>query len=254
MKHKPYFFITNDDGIFAPGIRTLIDIVKPLGKVIVVAPDKGHSGQSHAVTVGTPVRLNKLVSDPDYDEYSCSGTPVDCVKLGLQQLANSKPDMLLSGINHGSNAGINVLYSGTMAAAMEGTINQVPSLGFSLTNYSHQADFSGTRDSIHAIITRFLNHPLPAGVTMNVNIPDLPAHEIKGIKFCRQAQGRWYEEFDRRVDPFGKDYFWLTGEYRPSDNNPGTDQWALDNGYVAMVPLTLDLTHLEYLNQKKEYV
>jgi len=251
---RQHIFITNDDGVDAPGIRSLINFVRPLADITVVAPQKGHSGQSHAVTVGVPIRLKRLVNEPGYRIFSCSGTPVDCVKLGLQQLCEEPPDLLISGINHGSNAGINLFYSGTMAAASEGTINGIPSIGFSLCNYSHNADFSACKNPVIEIIGNALENPLPKGVTYNVNIPDIKPDEIKGIKECRMGIGRWVEEFDKRTDPFGRDYFWLTGRYDPVEVVEGTDHHALENGFVSLVPLTLDMTNYAYLKNIAEHV
>lgn len=242
---KPYILITNDDGIQAKGIHDLISFIKPLARLIIVAPDKGHSGQSHAVTVGEPIRVNLLKQETDYIEYSCTGTPVDCVKLALQQICTEKPDLVLSGINHGSNGGINVLYSGTMGAAFEGTINGFMSIGFSLNNYSHNADFSGCKNSIVKIVNQALNGDYSKEITLNVNIPDVPDSEIKGIRIGKQVKGRWVEEFDKRVDPFGKDYYWLTGEFHAEEQDEDTDQWALENNYVSIVPQSVDLTDYE---------
>ena len=242
---KPYILITNDDGIYAKGIRNLISFIKPIARLIVVAPNKGHSGQSQAVTVGEPIRIKLLKKETDYLEYSCTGTPVDCVKLALQQICTEKPDLVLSGINHGSNGGINVLYSGTMGAAFEGTISGVMSIGFSLNNYSHNADFSGSEKSILTIVNQALNGAYSKEITLNVNIPDVPDNEIMGIRISRQVKGRWVEEFDKRVDPFGKDYYWLTGKYVAEENGSDTDQWALENNYVSIVPQSVDLTDYE---------
>lgn len=242
-----HIFITNDDGIDAPGIRSLIEFVKPFGYITIVAPTKGHSGQSHAVTVGTPIRLNKITEEHGYREFSCTGTPVDCVKIGLQQLCEEPPDIVISGINHGSNAGINLFYSGTMAAASEGTINGIPSIGFSLCNYSHSAIFNACKEPVQEIMKSVIANPLPHGVTLNVNIPDIPAEKIKGLKNCRMGNGRWVEEFEKRTDPHGRDYYWLTGRYKSLESEEDTDHWALDNGYVSVVPLTLDMTHHTHL-------
>ena len=242
---KPYILITNDDGIQASGIRNLISFLKPMARLLIVAPDKGHSGQSHAVTVGEPIRVKLLKEEPDYLEYSCTGTPVDCVKLALQQICTEKPDLVVSGINHGNNGGINVLYSGTMGAAFEGTINGCMSIGFSLNSYAHDADFSGCEHSIVKIVNKALNGDYSKEIALNVNIPAVPDKEINGINICRQAKGRWVEEFDKRVDPFGEDYYWLTGEYLADENEKYTDQWALENNFVSIVPQSVDLTHYE---------
>ena len=239
---KPTILITNDDGIFAPGLRKLIDIARPLGKVIVVAPDSPMSGMSHAITVKTPLRLHKLAEEKNYVEYSCNGTPVDAMKLGEKIVVKGKPDIVLSGINHGSNASVNIIYSGTMAAVLEANIDGIPAVGFSLLDYSHNADFSGLESWVEKIIMNVLSNGLPEGVSLNVNIPAVPHDEIKGIKVCRQARGRWEEEFDERTDPHSRDYYWLTGVFKNGDPDKDTDTWALTNNYISVVPVHYDFT------------
>jgi 5'-nucleotidase len=239
---KPTILITNDDGIFAPGIRKLIEIARTIGKVFVVAPDSAMSGMSHAITVKNPLRLRKITEEKDYIEYSCNGTPVDAMKLGEQVIVRGKPDIVLSGINHGSNASVNIVYSGTMAAAMEANIDGIPAIGFSLLDYSHSADFSGVDDVIRTIIMNVLENGLPEGVCLNVNIPAVKKEEIKGIRVCRQAKGRWEEAFDERTDPHDRNYYWLTGMFKNGDADKDTDSWALANNYVSVVPVHYDLT------------
>jgi 5'-nucleotidase len=239
---NPTILITNDDGVFAPGIRKLIEIARKIGKVIVVAPDSPMSGMSHAITVKSPLRLKKIAEENNYAEYSCNGTPVDAMKLGEKIVVNEKPDIVLSGINHGSNASVNIVYSGTMAAAMEANIDGIPAIGFSLLDYSHEADFSGVEDVVRTIILHVLDNGLPEGVCLNVNIPAVKKEEIKGIKVCRQSKGRWEEEFDARKDPHNRDYYWLTGYFKNGDTDKDTDSWALANNYVSVVPVHFDLT------------
>jgi 5'-nucleotidase len=239
---NPTILITNDDGIFAPGIRKLIEIARKIGKVIVVAPDSPMSGMSHAITVKDPLRLIKIAEEENYLEYSCNGTPVDAMKLGEKIVVNGKPDIVLSGINHGSNASVNVVYSGTMAAALEANIDGIPAIGFSLLDYSHHADLSGVDEVVTKIINNVLENGLPEGVCLNVNIPAVKKEEIKGIKICRQAKGRWEEEFDERTDPHNRDYYWLTGVFSNGDADKDTDTWALANNYVSVVPVHFDLT------------
>jgi 5'-nucleotidase len=238
----PDILITNDDGIFAPGLRALIAVMRKMGRVIVVAPDKAMSGTGHAITVRNPLRLHLITEEEGYLEYSCNGTPVDCVKLGEQVVLNSKPDLLVSGINHGSNASINIVYSGTMAAVLESAISGIPSIGFSLLDYSHLADFSACEPVVRLIAEQVLNNGLPDGVCLNVNIPAVNIHEIRGIKVCRQGRSKWVEEFDTRTDPHKKDYYWLTGYFNHLEENEDTDQWALANNYVSVVPVHFDLT------------
>ena len=239
---KPVILIINDDGIYAPGLRKLIDICRKLGKVIVVAPDSPMSGMSHAITVKTPLRLKKLVEENDYVEYSCNGTPVDAMKLGEKIVVRGKPDLVVSGINHGSNASVNIVYSGTMAAVLEASIDGIPAIGFSLLDYSHSADFTAVDDYIRTIIENVLTNGLPEGVCLNVNIPAVKKEEFKGIKVCRQAKGRWEEEFDVRIDPHNRDYYWLTGVFMNGDAAKDTDSWALANNYISIVPVHHDLT------------
>ncbi len=242
MKKKPLILVTNDDGIHAPGLRALINIMKEFGKVVVVAPDSPMSGTGHAVTIRKPLRLHQIVSNNGYSEYSCNGTPVDCVKLGEQIVLGRKPDLMVAGINHGSNAAINVVYSGTMASVQESNIGGVPSIGFSILDYRHDADFSSSKKYVRIIAEKVLKHGLPEGVCLNVNIPAVNGSDIKGIKTARQAKARWKEEFDSRKDPHNKDYYWLTGVFEKMEDNTDTDQWALENNYVSVVPVHYDLT------------
>ncbi|MDX9906755.1 MAG: 5'/3'-nucleotidase SurE [Bacteroidales bacterium] len=244
----PAILITNDDGIFAPGLRTLIKVMRTMGNVTVVAPDRPMSGSGHAITVRSPLRLHLIAREEGYAEYSCNGTPVDCVKLGEQVVLKAKPDLLVSGINHGSNAAINIIYSGTMAAVLESAIGGVPSIGFSLLDYSHNADFSGCEPFIRLIAGRVIEHSLPDGICLNVNIPALNGSEIKGVKICRQGRARWVEEFDTRTDPHKREYHWLTGYFEKLEENDDTDQWALENHYVSVVPVHFDLTAHYALN------
>jgi 5'-nucleotidase len=250
---RPDILITNDDGIFAPGIRALIEFMQDLGNVIVVAPDKPMSGTGHAITVRNPLRLHLIRDEEGYMEYSCSGTPVDCVKLGEQVVLKRKPDLMVSGINHGSNASINIVYSGTMAAVLESAIGGVPSIGFSLQDYSHHADFTACKAYVKLIAEKTLLNSLPDGVCLNVNIPSVNRDEIRGIKVCRQGRSRWVEEFDTRTDPHKRDYHWLTGYFEKLEDNPETDQWALENNFVSVVPVQFDLTAHYALDTLKKW-
>jgi 5'-nucleotidase len=242
---KPLILVTNDDGITAPGLRMLVSIMKTIGEVVVVAPDSPQSGMGHAITLDSTLYSKKLTIDLDsegIDEYSCSGTPADCDKLALQELLPKKPDICVSGINHGSNSSINVIYSGTMSAAIEAGIEGIPAIGFSLCDYTWEADFSQAQDFIFAIVTEALKNGIPKGTVLNVNIPKLKKKKIKGIKICRQAKANWKEKFDKRTNPMGKDYYWLTGEFELLDKGEDTDEWALANGFISVVPTHFDLT------------
>ena len=245
--------VTNDDGFEAPGIRTLVKVMRKIGNVVVVAPDRPRSGQGHAITVSMPLRVKLQQRTENSTEYSCNGTPVDCVKLGTQIVMRRKPDLLVSGINHGSNASINVVYSGTMAAVFEAAIDKIPAIGFSLNDFSTRADFSHTEEWIERITRDVVKKGLPAGVCLNVNLPIISEEKIKGIKVCRQAMGTWVEEFDERVDPRGRDYFWITGVFSNPDNNIGTDTKAMEQNYVAVVPMKFDFTHYEAMDSIVAY-
>ncbi|GAC1395066.1 MAG: 5'/3'-nucleotidase SurE [Sediminibacterium sp.] len=251
-KQEPVILITNDDGVTAPGIRALVESVKGLGKIVVVAPDKPQSGMGHAITIGHPLRLQKVNVFDGVEAYSCSGTPVDCVKLAVDKILHRKPDICISGVNHGANHSINVIYSGTMSAALEAAIESIPSIGFSLLDYSIEADFTGAKKYARLVVEHVLNgEVLDKHLCLNVNIPAVEEKLIKGVKICRQAYAKYEEEFDERKDPHGKRYFWLTGEFQNFDKGKDTDVWALENNYVSIVPVTFDLTHYE-LKKKLE--
>lgn len=252
---RPLILITNDDGIRAKGLRVLIEIAKPIGRVLVVAPEEGHSGESHAITTQTPLRLRKLQDIDNGNEvtmYACNGTPVDCVKLGMTHLLSSQPSLVLSGINHGSNASVNIIYSGTMAAAQEASLNGAPAIGFSLLDYSPDADFTPVQAIGGDLIRKALKLGLSSEVCLNVNVPALPLSEIKGVKLCRQANGTWVEGYEQRVDPYGGEYFWLSGSYINNEPNAtDTDEWALSNGYASVVPVQPDMTSYRELDRLK---
>lgn len=242
-KRKPLILVTNDDGITAPGIRALIDVMSKIGDVLVVAPDKPQSAMGHAITINSTLYLNKIsAEDAAITEYSCSGTPVDCVKLAVNEILKKKPDLCVSGVNHGSNSSINVIYSGTMSAAVEAGIEGVPAIGFSLSDYDWNADFDTIKPFIEKITLEALENGMPKDVVLNVNFPKLKKEAIKGVKICRQAKAIWAEKFDKRVTPQGKDYYWLAGEFINQDKGQDTDEWALANGYISVVPVQFDLT------------
>ncbi len=241
-KEKPVILVTNDDGVTAPGLHALVEAVLPLGDVIVVAPDSPQSGMGHAITINNLLRLDKVKMEPGAAWYQCSGTPVDCVKIAIDKILHRKPDLCVSGINHGSNSSINVIYSGTMSAAMEGAIEGIPSIGFSFLNYSLEADFTGPKKYARVIASNVLQHGLPEGTLLNVNIPNIHVDEIKGVKICRQAMAKWEEEFDERLDPNKRKYYWLTGKFKNYDKGEDTDEWALANGFVSIVPVQFDFT------------
>lgn len=249
---KPLILITNDDGYQAKGIEALIDSVKDLGDIIVVAPDGPRSGMSSAITSLQPLRVYLISENQNVKVYATTGTPVDCVKLGISELAERRPDIVLSGVNHGSNAAVAVLYSGTMGAAIEGAVFKIPSIGFSLLDHSHNADFTYSKKYIHSITKQVFEDGLPSGTCLNVNIPK--GDDIKGIRVCRQTSGQWVNEFMQSKDGADKDIYWLTGNFEndePSDEM--TDEWALANRYVSVVPVKVDMTNHDLIASIKSW-
>ena len=250
MKTKPLILVTNDDGITAPGLRSLIEVMNEIGEVVVVAPDSPQSGMGHAITINSTLYCDKIkVTDGPQLEYSCSGTPADCVKLAINELLDKKPDLCVSGINHGSNSSINVIYSGTMSAAIEAGIEGVPAIGFSLLDFKWNADFKPLKEYIKKISLEALKKGIPKDVVLNVNFPLLKNGKIKGMKICRQARAYWVEEFDKRTNPMGREYYWLTGTFINEDKGEDTDEWALNKGYISIVPTQFDLTAHHSLQQ-----
>lgn len=254
MNKQKTILVTNDDGIEAKGLYALIEGVKDLGEIIVVAPSDPQSGMSHAITVKTPLRIKKHKAYKDIPLYSVNGTPVDCVKIAMNRIINKRPDLIVSGVNHGSNAASSVLYSGTLGAALEGSINKVSAIGFSYDSFDHDADIHLYKDYIHRITEKVLNHGLPDNICLNVNFPSIEPKDIKGVKICRQNIGYWVEEYDERVDPTGKEYYWLTGKYENTEPDAtDTDEWAIRNNFVAVVPLRTDLTCYKTLDSIKKW-
>ncbi len=254
MNRSPLILVTNDDGMHAGGMEALISLARQFGDVVAISSREPMSGMSHAITIKVPLRVKLISEEPGLTRYVCNGTPVDGVKLVFNSLSEHKPDLLLSGINHGSNSSSSVLYSGTMAAAMEGAVNHIPSIGFSLLDYDPKADFTACVPYAEEVITYVLERGLPDGICLNVNIPALSSEKIKGIRICSQANGYWKEEFEKRTDPTGSEYYWLTGFFHnrePENGGTGTDEWALKNGYVSVVPISTDLTAYGVLEQMK---
>ena len=245
----PLILITNDDGITAGGLKELVSSARKFGEVLVVAPDSPQSAQGHAITIERPVFVRKSdVFGEEVEAYECSGTPVDCVKLAKSVLLNGRtPDICVSGINHGSNAAINIIYSGTLSAAMEASLEGIPSIGFSFLDFRADADFSVCRPFITKLIDYVLAEGMEEGNLYNVNIPNLPLEQIKGLKVCLQAEARWVEEYVKGQDPRGRDYYWLTGKYINEDPRENADANALKSGYVTLVPSQHDLTNYKAL-------
>ncbi len=254
MKKERLILISNDDGIHAKGLENLIDAAREFGNVVVAAPAEAMSGMSHAITIKTPLRSREIKHEKGLRVYSCQGTPVDCIKLALNQILDRRPDMVLSGINHGSNSSASVVYSGTMAAAMEGCVNQIPSAGFSLLDYDPDADFSASVKIVKKVIKNIIDNGLEKGTCLNVNIPAVDFKDINGIKVCRQTKGYWKEEFVKRTDPQRGEYFWLTGYYYNMElEAEDTDEFALQNNFVSIVPLKVDLTDYASIEKLRKW-
>jgi 5'-nucleotidase len=244
MSKRPLILITNDDGITAPGIRALIGVMNKIGEVVVVAPDRPQSAMGHAITINSTLHCTKIKLDKGpQKEFSCSGTPADCVKLAVNELLDRKPDICVSGINHGSNSSINVIYSGTMSAALEAGIQGIPAIGFSLLDYRWGANFEPLKPAVRSITENAIKNGIPQNVVLNVNLPKISSRkELNGIKVCRQARAHWIEKFDKRTNPMGKDYYWLTGEFINEDKGEDTDEFALGKNFISIVPVQYDLT------------
>lgn len=242
---KPLILITNDDGFASKGLRVLDEIAQEFGDVVVMAPERNSSGMGHSITTNRPLRVRTIKLSDGLQVYACDGTPVDCVKLATEYFCPHRPDLVLSGINHGSNSSVNVIYSGTMGAVVEATINGFDAVGFSLLDHSDDADFSCCVPHIRHIIGKVLEKGLPADVSLNVNFPSIPGQQFRGIRVCREARACWSDSFEQRTDPNGRPYWWLTGNFVCDDAVDGTDEWALANGYVSVVPIHPDYTRYD---------
>jgi 5'-nucleotidase len=245
--------LTNDDGLYAAGLKTLLEVMEEFGKVVLISTMESQSGMSQALTVKTPLRVKLLEENEKHKIYACNGTPTDSIKIAVNQLLERMPDFVVAGINHGSNASVSVLYSGTMAAAIEGCLYGITSVGFSLNSFLPTADFAVCKEYIRIVMKKLALEPLPAGICLNVNIPATDSDKIRGIKICRQSKGNWKEEFEKRKDPMGKTYYWLTGLFQNHEpDSVDTDEWALTNNYVSVVPVTVDMTAHGYIDKLKE--
>lgn len=245
----PLFLITNDDGIDAKGLHSLVSVVREFGDVAVMAPSENASGKAHSFTASRPLRVNTIKEEEGLAVYTCDGTPVDCVKVCEQFFCNRRPTLVLSGINHGSNSSINVLYSGTMGAVLEASMAGFQAIGFSLLDHRADADFGPALQYVRKVIELALQKGLPQGISLNVNIPVPQDGILKGMRVCRQSDARWLDSYERRVDPHGRPYYWIAGRFECNDNGEGTDQWALENGYVSIVPTTTDFTAYKKLDE-----
>lgn len=241
MSTRPLILISNDDGYGAKGLESLVEYVSPLGDIVVVCPERQHSGQSMAITVSSPLRARRRPDFKGATVYSVDGTPVDCVKLSVLQLLDHRPSLVLAGINHGSNASINVNYSGTMGAVSEGCVFGVPAIGFSLTNHAPDADFTPCRPYVELITRMALEKGLPDGVCLNVNIPD--RQDIKGMRTVRDCRGRWSDEYQEYIDPMGHKFYMLAGNFiNEEPEATDTDLHVLSEGFVSVVPTIIDRT------------
>ncbi|MBU4538836.1 MAG: 5'/3'-nucleotidase SurE [Weeksellaceae bacterium] len=249
---RPLILVTNDDGITAPGIRNLVEFMNEIGEVVVVAPNSPQSGKGHAITINSTLTFEEINLDGPQKDYSLSGTPVDCVKFALDKILTRRPDLVVSGINHGANSSINVIYSGTMSAAVEAGVEGLQAIGFSLLDFSWDADFKQAKTYIQSLVNKVLENPMPKGIVLNVNIPKLSSGEIKGIRVCKQADAKWEESFDERINPHGHKYFWLSGYFNNMDTSEDADEVALSEGYISVVPVKFDLTAYEYLENLRE--
>ena len=252
MNNKPLILISNDDGVSAKGINELIKALEGLAEIIVMAPDGPRSGASGSITSETPIKFTLIKKEKDLTIYKCNGTPVDCIKLALHAVVPRNPDIIVGGINHGDNSSIYVHYSGTMGIVIEGCLKGIPSIGFSICDHSHDANFEPSLPYIRKIVKNVLTHKLPMGICLNVNFPDTP--EYKGVMICHQTKGIWENEWKTSVHPRGGEYFWLTGNYKnlETENNK-TDHWALDNGYIAITPTQIDVTAYHFIDNLKKW-
>lgn len=251
MKYKkPLILVTNDDGITSPGIKALVEVAKDFGNVCVIAPDKPQSGMGHAITVHSGIMVIQQDFTGTKAAFSCTGTPADCVKLGKYHLLHEKPDICLSGINHGSNVSLNVIYSGTMSAALEGALEGIPSIGISLCSNNKDIELEASKKVTNILLETFLINKPDNNLCLNVNVPDVPFGEIKGIRFCRQGRGNWKEFYEEHKDKNGEEFLWLTGKFENFEKGKtDTDLWALSHNYVSIVPIHADMTNYDELGK-----
>ena len=250
MNYDPerLFLVSNDDGIFSPGIRNLAEVASQYGEVQIIAPDRQQSAVGHSITVMDPLRVARFEMSNSMVGHAVNGTPADCVKLAHDQLLDRQPTMILSGINHGSNAGINIIYSGTVSAATEGTVLGYPSIAVSCTDFQEDADLTGCREAVERIIEYVLSHGLPKGVTLNLNVPPGP---LKGIRWTRQGDSRYVEQYQRRIDPHDRPYYWITGRFEVLDQGEDLDVNVLKQGLASVTPIQYDLTSYKVFEEVK---
>jgi 5'-nucleotidase len=255
MEERKLILVSNDDGVEYPGIRLLTEIVRPYGDVVVVAPKTGQSGMSHSINTNNPMFIKLLQKEDGLRVYSVTGTPVDCVKLAIQRIIQQKkPDLMVSGINHGSNSAINCLYSGTMGAAIEACLHGIPSIGFSIACHREDVNMEVVKKYAPAVIEKVLENGLPFQTSLNINFPNVTLEEFKGYRICKQTVGLWKERFDRNIDPYGNHYFWYKGHFENYESdNQASDEWALANKYAAIVPVKADFTLYSFIDELKNW-
>lgn len=250
--NKLKILVSNDDGIDSPGLFALVQELKKIADVTIVAPDKQQSAVGHAITVRLPLRAHKFHKDGKFFGYAVNGTPADCVKLGVRTLMREKPDLVISGINHGSNVAVNVIYSGTVSAATEGTILGIPSIAVSLATYD-EPDFSYAAKFTQKLAAMIVQNGLPDRTLLNINVPPVPESEIKGIVVTKQGKSNWDDTYDVRKDPNGRTYYWLTGEFNVLDQEDDADFIAIRNNMVSMTPIHYNLTDYETFEKMKQW-
>lgn len=249
---RPLILVVNDDGYEAKGLEALVEIAKEFGEVVVVVPDRPQSAMGHAITMSVPLRVNLYKTIDGVPYWRTNGTPVDCTKLGMKVvLKNRKVDLVLSGINHGSNSSVSLIYSGTMAAAIEASFDNVPAIGISLQDYSPDADFTASVHYGRIIVKKVLEHGMPPFISLNVNVPKIPLEEIKGVKVTRQTKGYWHEDLEEHIDTIGRKYYWLSGHLVNTDHQEDSCEWALQHGYVSVQPVQVDMTAYQAMNDIK---
>lgn len=244
--------VTNDDGIDSQGIQKLADALKEIGDVTVVAPRTEQSAVGHAITMKIPLRVTEYYKNGDFFGYAVEGTPADCVKIGIRNILKTPPDVVVSGINHGSNTAINIIYSGTVSAAREAAIMDIPSIAISVTSHMPK-HFEYACQAAQKLAMRIKEIDLKKGSLLNVNVPDLPSSEIKGLLVTTQGKSKWDEIYEERHDPYGKSYYWLTGTLTKDDNEIGTDQFAIMNNYASVSPIHFDLTDYDTFEKLKSW-
>jgi 5'-nucleotidase len=251
MDRKPRVLLTNDDGIDAPGLQKLASALSRKWDIYIAAPERQKSAVSNALNISNPLRVLEHPPNGVCKSYAINGTPADCVKLALSTLLDFRPDLIISGINHGQNTAINILYSGTVAGATEGMLFGVPSIAASVASHDYSADLEGSIEYVEKIAGKIIDSSLPHGTLLNVNIPSIPKEQIKGIKITMQSSNTWKDRYEQRNDPFGRIYYWFAGSFADEDESPESDDFALKEGYVSVTPLEINFTSFKSIEKIK---